>query len=135
MRLKRYWIGLLALALVIAFAGLSFGTQVAAGVEKFVALTLSGATASTVPYFDAQKALVSSSVTPTELGYVSGVTSAIQTQLDTKASKTFSLASGANAACATTCGTKTCIAGQEATSKDLLACNDATADVCICEGT
>lgn len=42
------------------------------------------ATASRVPYLDANKALQSSSVTPTELGYVSGVTSAIQTQLDGK---------------------------------------------------
>lgn len=46
----------------------------------------SSATATTVPYFDANKDLVSSSVTPTELGYVSGVTSAVQTQLDAKAS-------------------------------------------------
>lgn len=42
------------------------------------------ATASTVPYFDSSKNLVSSAVTPTELGYVSGVTSLIQTQLDGK---------------------------------------------------
>jgi hypothetical protein len=48
-------------------------------------LTCSYATASTVPYLDASKHLVSSAVTPTELGYLSGVTSAIQTQLDTKA--------------------------------------------------
>lgn len=41
-------------------------------------------TATTVPYFNANKALVSSAVTPTELGYVSGVTSAIQTQINTK---------------------------------------------------
>jgi hypothetical protein len=47
-------------------------------------LTLASATVSTVPYFDASKNLVSSSVTPTELGYVSGVTSAIQTQLNAK---------------------------------------------------
>lgn len=46
--------------------------------------THSYATASTVPYFDASKNLVSSAVTPTELGYVSGVTSAIQTQLAAK---------------------------------------------------
>lgn len=46
--------------------------------------TNSYATASTVPYFDASKNLVSSAVTPTELGYVSGVTSAIQTQLNAK---------------------------------------------------
>lgn len=39
-------------------------------------------TASTVPYLDASKNLVSSAVTPTELGYLSGVTSAIQTQID-----------------------------------------------------
>jgi hypothetical protein len=43
------------------------------------------ATASTVPYFDASKNLISSAVTPTELGYLSGVTSAIQTQLNAKA--------------------------------------------------
>ena len=47
-------------------------------------LELTYATASTVPYIDSSKNLVSSSVTPTELGYVSGVTSAIQTQLGTK---------------------------------------------------
>lgn len=41
-------------------------------------------TATTVPYLDANKALVSSAVTPTELGYMSGVSSAIQTQLDAK---------------------------------------------------
>ena len=46
------------------------------------------ATASTVPYFDASKDLVSSAVTPTELGYVSGVTSAIQTQINAKAPST-----------------------------------------------
>jgi hypothetical protein len=41
-------------------------------------------TASTVPYIDANKGIKSSSVTPTELGYVSGVTSSIQTQLNAK---------------------------------------------------
>lgn len=46
--------------------------------------THSYATLSTVPYFNSSKELVSSAVTPTELGYVSGVTSAIQTQLNTK---------------------------------------------------
>ena len=48
-------------------------------------LTASYATASTVPYFDSSKNLVSSAVTPTELGYVGSVTSAIQTQLNAKA--------------------------------------------------
>jgi len=45
-------------------------------------LRLNNTTASRVPYLDANKDLVSSSVTPTELGYVSGVTSAIQTQFN-----------------------------------------------------
>lgn len=48
---------------------------------------ISNGTASTVPYLDASKILVSSAVTPTELGYVSGVTSAIQTQVDAKVPK------------------------------------------------
>lgn len=39
-------------------------------------------TANTVPYANGSKQLTSSVVTPTELGYVSGVSSAIQTQLD-----------------------------------------------------
>lgn len=42
-------------------------------------------TASTVPYLAANKDLTSSAVTPTELGYLSGVTSAIQTQINGKA--------------------------------------------------
>lgn len=40
-------------------------------------------TASRVPYLDSNKYLVSSSVTSTELGYLSGVTSSIQSQLNT----------------------------------------------------
>lgn len=44
-------------------------------------------TASRVAQFGASKTLESSSVTTTELGYLSGVTSAIQTQLDAKVSK------------------------------------------------
>lgn len=46
---------------------------------------ISSTTASTVPYLDTNKSIVSSAVTPTELGYVSGVTSSIQTQLNGKA--------------------------------------------------
>lgn len=49
-------------------------------------VAISGATASTVPYLNSSKVLTSSAVTPTELGYVSGVTSAIQTQLNGKQS-------------------------------------------------
>lgn len=44
-------------------------------------LELDTLTATTVPYLDSNKRFVSSAVTPTELGYVHGVTSAIQTQL------------------------------------------------------
>lgn len=53
--------------------------------DNFTALSLtsSGSTASRVAQFDANKKLESSSVTTTELGYVSGVTSAIQTQINT----------------------------------------------------
>lgn len=46
---------------------------------------LNNATASTVPYFDADKALKSSSVTDTELGYMSGARSNLQDQIDLKA--------------------------------------------------
>lgn len=56
-------------------------------------LVIETETATTVPYLDANKKLVSSAVTPTELGYVSGVTSAVQTQINAKAptaSPTFS---------------------------------------------
>lgn len=49
------------------------------------ALNVSGLTATTVPYLDGSKNLSSSAVTPTELGYVSGVTSAIQAQISAKA--------------------------------------------------
>ena len=52
------------------------------------------ATASTVPYLDASKNLISSSVTPTELGYLSGVTSAIQTQLNTKLQNNLGISGG-----------------------------------------
>lgn len=45
--------------------------------------THSYATASTVPYFDSSKNLVSSAVTPTQLGYLDA-TSSIQTQLNAK---------------------------------------------------
>ena len=47
-------------------------------------VTVTGLTASRVVVTDANKNLASSAVTNTELGYVSGVTSAVQTQLDAK---------------------------------------------------
>jgi hypothetical protein len=39
-------------------------------------------TASTVPYLDASSNLVSSAITPTELGYISGATSSLQDQIN-----------------------------------------------------
>lgn len=48
------------------------------------AITSSSLTVSTAVYADASKVLTSSSTTSTELGYVHGVTSAIQTQIDGK---------------------------------------------------
>ena len=67
--------------------GVSTTTQTLAGAKTFssvlsaVNIIDTGLTANTVPYANASKQLTSSAVTPTELGYVSGVTSAIQTQL------------------------------------------------------
>lgn len=57
-------------------------------VEIKADIILDNETASTVPVLDGSKAIVSSAVTSTELGYVSGVTSAIQTQINAKASQT-----------------------------------------------
>jgi hypothetical protein len=47
-------------------------------------ITLNALTSSTVPYLDGSKNLLSSSVTPAELNYLSGTSSAIQTQLNAK---------------------------------------------------
>lgn len=55
----------------------------AASSPTFVGLTLSGLTANTAVFANGSFALTSSSTTATELGYVHGVTSAIQTQLNT----------------------------------------------------
>lgn len=55
------------------------------GISTSGDIVCSSLTASTVPYLSADKVLTSSAVTPTQLGYVAGVTSAIQTQLNAKA--------------------------------------------------
>ena len=52
-------------------------------------ITLYGSTANRVPVINADKKVVSSAVTDTELGYLSGVTSAIQTQIDDKQDSLF----------------------------------------------
>lgn len=59
-------------------------------------------TATTVPYLGSSKEILSSAVTPTELGYVSGVTSAIQTQMDTKLSAQMTVVSKTTTYLATT---------------------------------
>lgn len=59
-------------------------------------LTLDGLTASRALATDASKGLVSSATTATELGYVNGVTSAIQTQLDAITTAASNLAIGRN---------------------------------------
>ncbi len=68
-----------------------------AGAGTFSDVIDTGLTASTVPYADAGKKLVSSAVTPTELGYVSGVTSSIQTQINAKGSGTVTAVSVSSA--------------------------------------
>ena len=50
-------------------------------------LTYNPADSSRVAVFDSSKLLTTSSVTTTELSYLSGVTSAVQTQIDTKVKK------------------------------------------------
>lgn len=61
------------------------------GILKSNGLQLSGLTASRALVTDASKNLTSSSVTSTELGYLAGVTSAIQTQLNSKQAQDFLL--------------------------------------------
>jgi hypothetical protein len=59
------------------------GNETVAGVKTFSsAPVVSALTGDTVPYLNSSKALTSSSITPTELGHLSGVTSNIQTQID-----------------------------------------------------
>lgn len=54
------------------------------GTSTTPALNVSGQTASRACYLDASKNLTSSATTNTELGYLSGVTSAVQTQINSK---------------------------------------------------
>lgn len=59
-------------------------------------VNLGNTTASTALVLDSSKNVISSSVTSTELGYVSGVTSALQTQLNNKISSDGSIAFTSN---------------------------------------
>lgn len=60
------------------------GNTTGFGTVSSGAITSSSLTASTALVADASKVITSSAVTSTELGYVSGVTSALQTQLNAK---------------------------------------------------
>lgn len=63
------------------------GSALISGLTTVGNIIDNGLTANTVPYANASKQLTSSAVTSTELGYVSGVTSSIQTQLNNKPNK------------------------------------------------
>lgn len=70
----------------ISYDGNQFATSTNIAATGTISST--GLTASRAVYSDANKILSSSATTATELGYVNGVTSAIQTQLDAKAPNT-----------------------------------------------
>lgn len=44
------------------------------------------------------------------------------------------VANGSDTACNTTCGIADCFAAVEVTSGNFVACSDATADTCLCDG-
>ncbi len=56
-----------------------------AGIKNSGDLVCDALTATTIPYLNSSKILTSSVVTPTELGYLAGATSALQTQITAKA--------------------------------------------------
>ena len=70
-----------------ASAKKTISTATLAGISES-AVTNSDFTASTVVVSDGNKAMASSTTTATELGYIHGLTSALQTQLNTKAAAT-----------------------------------------------
>lgn len=86
MNYKNLWLLIIPFICLVAGAAIERGNLDIKGT-----LTLSNLTVSTVPYLSASKVVTSSSVTPTELGYLSGVTSAIQTQLATNAAPSGSI--------------------------------------------
>jgi len=79
LKLKRWIIEIAILSLV--FAGVGY----AAHETKFSGLRVTDLTASRAVFTDAEKDLASSATTATEIGYVSGLSSAIQGQIDGKA--------------------------------------------------
>jgi len=76
--------GAVALSSYSAAGGGYGAIEAPAGVTGGVRLLIPGVTANTVTYLDSNKRIVSSNVSDTELGYVDGVTAAIQTQINAK---------------------------------------------------
>jgi len=70
--------------------GLISGTDIFLQATTDIIVSSVSITPDRVPYIDADNKIITSSVTSTELGYLSGVTSAIQTQLDGKLNKVIS---------------------------------------------
>lgn len=70
-----------AIAAALGFTPASISSPTITSPTFATSAAFSYATASTVPYFGSSKNLVSSAVTPTELGYLSGATSNLQTQI------------------------------------------------------
>jgi len=79
LNLKRWIIEIVILSLL--FAGIGY----AAHETKFTGLRVTDLTASKAVVTDAEKDLASSATTATELGYLSGVSSGVQGQIDAKA--------------------------------------------------
>lgn len=90
---------------VLAFYGSSTATLNLELLDGY--LQLDTLTATTVPYTDGNKRFASSVVTPTELAYLSGVTSAIQTQFGLKAPLASPALTGTPTAPTATLGTNT----------------------------
>jgi len=76
--------GAVSLSSYSAAAGGYGAIEAVAGVTGGVRMLFSGVTANTVTTLDANRRIVSSNVSDTELGYVDGVTAAIQTQINAK---------------------------------------------------
>ena len=91
-------------------------------------------TASELLVTDASSNIVTlTGVSSTEAGYLDGVTSAIQTQMDTKfTSAAMVRAASANQACNTTCSGQ-CFFGFDTAGPSLVDCASADADECMCE--
>jgi hypothetical protein len=79
--------------LLLFVSNIAWGTRLDDAIVED-SMTLEYCTANTVPYLDASKDVLCSAVTDTELGYLDGVTSLIQTQIDGKVSDGGTFTSG-----------------------------------------